>query len=108
MVTPHLMLAMVLAHPCPVSPRPCRKMMVAVCFPLGATTTGSDILLRRVSALTPRLSPSQSCFLVHSPPMHSRGGRGQGPRRISERQSHMGDNYMDPNIMKPINWQLIC
>ena len=58
LVSPHLMLAMVLAHPCPVSPRPWRKMMVAVCFPLGATTTGSDILLRRVSALTPRLSPS--------------------------------------------------
>ena len=46
------------AQPCPVSPRPWRKMMVAVCFPLGATTTGSDILDKRVSALTARLSPS--------------------------------------------------
>ena len=58
MSAPDLMLAMVLAHPWPVSPRPWRKMMVAVCLPLGATTTGSDILLRRVSALTPRLSPA--------------------------------------------------
>ena len=58
MSVPDLMLAMVLAQPCPVSPRPWRKMMVAVCLPLGATTTGSDILLRRVSALTPRLSPA--------------------------------------------------
>ena len=70
------MSAMVLAHPCPVSPRPWRKMMVAVCFPLGATTTGSVILLRRVSALTPGLSPSLPCLLVHRPPIHAGGVRG--------------------------------
>ena len=76
---------MVLAQPCPVSPRPWRKMMVAVCLPLGATTTGSVILFRRVSALTPRLSPSLPCLLVHRPPIHSRGESVESLRRNSEK-----------------------
>jgi len=33
------------AHPCPVSPKPCKKMRVAVCFPLADTITGVLILL---------------------------------------------------------------
>ena len=97
----HLMLAMVLAHPCPVSPRPWRKMMVAVCFPLGATTTGSVILSRRVLALTPRLSPSLPCLLVHRPPIHSGGVRGQGLRRILKRNHVLTTG--PAIIMKPIN-----
>lgn len=31
--------ASVEAHPCPVSPRPCRKMKVDVCWPLGEIVT---------------------------------------------------------------------
>ena len=42
---------MELAKPCPVSPKPWRKIIVAVCLPEGATTTGSGILLRTLAAL---------------------------------------------------------
>ncbi len=34
-----LISASVEAQPCPVSPRPCKKMSVAVCWPLAAITT---------------------------------------------------------------------
>ena len=30
------------AQPCPVSPRPCMKIRVAVCLPLAETTTGLE------------------------------------------------------------------
>ena len=39
-----LISARVDAHPCPVSPRPCRKMREAVCLPLAERTTLPDIL----------------------------------------------------------------
>uniref|UniRef100_A0A224XQ02 Uncharacterized protein n=1 Tax=Panstrongylus lignarius TaxID=156445 RepID=A0A224XQ02_9HEMI len=29
-----------LAHPCPVSPKPCKNIIVAVCFAVAAMTTG--------------------------------------------------------------------
>lgn len=32
------------AHPCPVSPSPCRNIKVAVCFPLADTTTGFPLI----------------------------------------------------------------
>ena len=56
------MLAMVLAQPCPVSPRPWRKMRLAVCFPAGATTTGSGMLARETG--------DTGADLELFPPMH--------------------------------------
>lgn len=38
-----LLCARVEAQPCPVSPRPCKKMSVAVCLPLALITTRSDM-----------------------------------------------------------------
>ena len=67
--------AMVEAQPWPVSPSPWRKMTVAVCLPLGATTTGSGMVSSRAAAEA-ELAAGWSLDLVHFPPIHRQHGQG--------------------------------